>query len=110
MYEITLFDISNYGMVQGQTVYTDFVPADPGALAAAVVAVSKDNQNVYAYFPESTVRPLESFTLVLVAVVSHGEVDRVYALAERPVHTVSVVSIVDGTRFRSAKGFGGTFQ
>lgn len=48
-------------MVQAQTVYTDFVPADPGALAAAVVAVSKDNQKVYAYFPESTVRPLESF-------------------------------------------------
>lgn len=61
-YEIKLFDISNYGIMPGQSTNEVFVPPDPGALVAAAVAVSRDNQQLYVYYPESTVRTLKPFT------------------------------------------------
>lgn len=55
-YEMKLFDISNFGLVAGYVRNEDFVPPDPGTLMAAAVAVSRDSQHIYVYYPESTVR------------------------------------------------------
>lgn len=55
-YEMKLFDISNFGLVPGTVRNEDFVPPDPGTLMAAAVAVSRDSQHIYVYYPENTVR------------------------------------------------------
>lgn len=58
-YEVKIIDIFFDDLVPTQTANEVFVPADPGALVAAAVAVSRDNQQVFVYYPESTVRPEE---------------------------------------------------
>lgn len=54
-YEVKLFDLT-YSISSGASTREIFVPPDPAALVAAAVAVSRDNQELYVYYPESTVR------------------------------------------------------
>eukprot|EP00903_Cladosiphon_okamuranus_P012876 g12026.t1 len=54
-YEVKLFDISNFGLEPGESPLTSFAQdADPYAKVAPAVAVSRDNQQLYAYYPADT--------------------------------------------------------